>query len=58
MVTKQVGEYHTIQGAAERLGVSYWSLYGYVRRNRVPSIRVGKAILVRLQDLRGIAQQH
>ena len=46
-----VGEYMTIQAAAQALGLSYWQCYRIVHKERVPLIRVGNTILVRLSDV-------
>jgi hypothetical protein len=54
MVTKSVGEYFTLQGAAEKLGSSFWAVYGYVRKHNVPTIKLGRTIMVRLSDLNGL----
>lgn len=49
-----IGEYVTIQGAAEKLGMTFWQTYGFIKRNNVPTIRIGKAIMVKLSDLNGL----
>lgn len=49
-----IGEYVTIQGAAEKQGSTFWAVYGWVKRNNVPTIRVGRTIMVRLSDLSGM----
>lgn len=54
MVTKNVGDLYTIQGAAEKLGVSFWTLDGYVRKHNVPTIKLGRTRMVRLSDLNGL----
>ncbi|HEY7350284.1 MAG TPA: hypothetical protein VH599_18350 [Ktedonobacterales bacterium] len=54
-VVQAIGEYVTIQGAAEKLGSTFWTVYGWVKRNNIPTIRVGRTIMVRLSDLSGLA---
>jgi excisionase family DNA binding protein len=46
-----VGDYVTLQGAAQALGLTYWQLYRLVQKQEVPSIRVGNTRLVRLSDV-------
>jgi excisionase family DNA binding protein len=47
----QVGEFYTVQGAARALGLSYWTVYRYVRRSNVPRTYLGSHMLLRLEDL-------
>lgn len=54
MTTHNLGDYYTIQGAAEKLGSTFWAVYGWVKRNNIPTIRVGRTIMVRLSDLSGM----
>jgi len=46
-----LGELVTLVGAAKALHTTRWRVYHFVRRNRVPTTRLGKSILVRLADL-------
>ena len=57
MTTQHVGEFFTIQGAAQKLGSTFWRVYGYIQRHHVPTIRVGKSLLVRLADLSGMERE-
>jgi excisionase family DNA binding protein len=41
----------TIDALAARLGVSHWTIRAWLREGRVPFIRVGRRILVRVEDL-------
>ena len=54
VVVRNVGELFTIQGAAEKLGLSYWVVYGYVRKQNIPTTKVGNTIMVHLSDLSGL----
>lgn len=50
-----IGDYHTIDGAARKLGVTHWAVYGYIRRNKVPTVRLGgKTTLVKLSELEAL----
>lgn len=49
-----MGDLLTLEGAARSLGTTRWVVYGYVRRRKVPTVRLGKSILVRLADLSGL----
>lgn len=53
-LAKNLGDYYTIQGASEKLGTTFWAIYGYIKRNGIPTIKVGRTIMVRLQDLNGM----
>lgn len=53
-VVHEVGGYHTIMGAARELGTTFWAVYGHIKRNQVPTIRVGKTLMVKLSDLNGM----
>ena len=46
-----LGSYYTLRGAAEALGVSYWTVYRYIRQAHIPTLRVGQTLLVNLSDL-------
>jgi hypothetical protein len=54
----KLGEYYTLAGAANALGLSYWTVYRYVRLSGVPVTMLGNQKLVRLEDLRGLAMPH
>jgi excisionase family DNA binding protein len=49
----QIGQFYTLDAAAKKLGLSYPQLWRKVRRGDIPTIRIGKSILVRLEDVRG-----
>jgi hypothetical protein len=57
IAVQELAGYVTIQGAAIHLGRSYWETYGLIRRNRIPAIRVGKTLMVRLSDLSDLKQR-
>jgi len=48
----QIGDYVTLDTAAKKLGLSYPQLWRRVHRGDVPTIRIGKSILVRVQDVK------
>jgi hypothetical protein len=53
MRVQSIGEYYTLQGAAEALGVSYWQVARAVRVRQTPTLLLGQTQLVKLDDLRG-----
>jgi excisionase family DNA binding protein len=48
----QIGDWMTLDEAAKQLGVGYWALYKYTKRAKIPTKRVGRSLLVRLEDIR------
>jgi hypothetical protein len=52
MRVQSIGDYYTLHGAAEALGVSYWQVWRAVRQRQVPTLRLGQTLLVKLADLR------
>jgi hypothetical protein len=52
MRVQSIGEYYTLHGAAEALGVSYWQVARAVRQRQVPTLLLGQTLLVKLDDLR------
>lgn len=50
-VQMKVGEFYTVQGAAKALGLSYWTVYRYVRIAGIPTRQISNLTLVRLEDL-------
>ncbi len=48
-----VGDYMTLEEAAKAKGGTRWGVYAYVRRNKVPTRRIGNTLMVRLIDLEG-----
>ena len=56
MRVQSIGEYYTLQGAAEALGVSYWQVARAVRQRQTPTLLLGQTQLVKLDDLRGVFQ--
>ncbi len=51
MRIQSIGDYYTLQGAAEALKVSYWKVWRAVRQQHVPTRLLGKTLLVRLWDV-------
>jgi excisionase family DNA binding protein len=58
MAEQQLGEYFTIHGAAAALGVSYWQLYRLVHSGRVPVIRLGGRLMLRLEEARAALEMN
>jgi excisionase family DNA binding protein len=52
MAEQRIGDYYTIHGAADALGVSYWQLYRLVHSGLVPVIRLGARLMLRLEEAR------
>lgn len=53
----EVGEFSTLDEAAKRLGLSYWQLWRRVRKGSIPTIKIGRSILVRLDDVKRVLKQ-
>ncbi len=51
MRVQSIGDYYTLQGAAEVLGVSYWQVWRAVRQQQTPSLLLGQTRLVLLEDV-------
>lgn len=52
-----VDGYVTLDGAAQALGATYWRVYRFIRTHQVQTRRLGKSLLVRLEDLNGLGQR-
>jgi hypothetical protein len=51
MRVQSIGDYYTLQGAAEALGVSYWQVWRAVRQQQTPTLLLGQTRLVLLEDV-------
>jgi hypothetical protein len=51
MRIQSIGDYYTLQGAAEALGVSYWQVWRAVRQQQTPTLLLGQTRLVLLEDV-------
>src|SRR5579862_7005679 len=51
MRVQSIGDYYTLQGAAEALGVSYWQVWRAVRQRQTPTLSLGATLLVLLDDV-------
>lgn len=51
MRVQSIGDYYTLHGAAEALGVSYWQVWRVVRRQQMPTLLLGQTLLVLLEDV-------
>ncbi len=54
MRVQHIGDYYTLQGAAEALGITYWQVWRAVHQRQIPTLVLGQTTLVRLEDLRGL----
>jgi len=46
-----VGDYITLYGAAQALGLTYWQVYRLVQKRSVPTLKIGATLMVRLSDV-------
>ena len=51
MRIQSIGDYYTLQGAAEALGVSYWQVWRAVHQSQTPTLLLGQTRLVLLDDV-------
>ncbi len=51
MRVQSIGDYYTLQGAAEELGVSYWQVWRVVLYHQAPVLQLGQTLLVLLDDV-------
>lgn len=51
-IVKGLGDHVTLDGAAQALGLTYWGVRGLIKRHGVPTVRLGRTTLVRLEDVR------
>jgi len=51
---KALSDYYTLAGAAEVLGVKIWNVKYFIRTRHIPTITLGKSVLVHLSDLRDL----
>ncbi|HLW01147.1 MAG TPA: hypothetical protein VKT82_20990 [Ktedonobacterales bacterium] len=51
MRIQSIGDYYTLQGAAEALGVSYWQVWRAVHQQQTPTLLLGQTRLVLLEDV-------
>lgn len=56
-ISKKYATYVTVEVAAEACGVSKPAIHGYKRRRRVRSIKLGKRLRVRLDDVLFLAKK-
>jgi len=54
MRIQSIGDYYTLQGAAEALGVSYWQVWRAVRQQQTPTLLLGQTRLVLLEDVQAL----
>jgi excisionase family DNA binding protein len=43
---------------ADRLGVSPWTVRTWLRQGRVPFVKLGRRVLVRVEDVETLLAQH
>ena len=51
MRVQSIGDYYTLRGAAEELGVSYWDVWRVVLYHQAPVFQLGQTLLVMLDDV-------
>lgn len=55
MATRQaemLGEYVTIKGASQATGRTYWTIYRAIQRRNLPTVKLGRTVMVKLADIR------
>ena len=53
----QIGQFYTLDTAAKKLGLSYPQLWRRIRKGDVPTIKIGRSIMVRLQDVKATSKR-
>lgn len=51
------GEYYTLDAASRQLGIHYQKLLMAVRWEKIPHLRIGHSILVRLEDVAHVGKK-
>jgi len=49
---------YSLKRAAEYLGVSYWTIRDYIFRGELPSVRLGRRVLVDVRDLDALVEKY
>lgn len=49
--TNALAGYVTLMGACEATGQSYWTLYKTIQRKQLPTIKVGRTLMIKLTDI-------
>jgi excisionase family DNA binding protein len=47
----------TIEGIAQRWGLSHWTVRTWIREGRIASFKVGRRILVKVDDIEGLMNE-
>ena len=48
----------SLKRAADYLGVSYWTIRDYIFRGELPSVRLGRRVLVDVRDLDALVEKY
>ncbi len=48
----------SLKRAAEYLGISYWTIRDYIFRGELPSVRLGRRVLVDVRDLDALVEKY
>lgn len=48
----QIGDFVTLNTAAKKLQLSYWAVWRRIHKGDIPTIKVGRSTLVRLDDIK------
>jgi hypothetical protein len=51
-----IGDYVTLYGAAQQLGLTYWQVYRLVQKREVPTTKIGHTLMARLSDVETAAR--
>jgi hypothetical protein len=51
MRVQSIGDYYTLRGAADELGVSYWDVWRVVLYHQAPVFQLGQTLLVMVDDV-------
>lgn len=51
-------DFYTCEDVAKRYGVKIKTVYGWIKKKKLPAIRPGKAYAIRPQDLEAFERTH
>jgi excisionase family DNA binding protein len=58
MLMNEITRTATVETVADRLGVSPWTVRSWIRQGRIPFAKVGKRVLVRVDDIEALLAQN